>query len=356
MGRTTAIITVVGAGVGLLIPDRSARRAVSGTGGTAASGSLPGASGGFPLEQLPNKDASVQPVAGTRPEYTPLDEHYRIDINLAPVPIDGTSWKLPIRGLVETPLELTIADLRAYEPMHQFVTLACISNELGGDLIGTTRWTGVSMQKLLADAGVKANGKFLLISGQDGFFETLDLAMVAADERIMLCYAWDDQPLQVKHGFPARIYIPNLYGMKQPKWIVDMQVIDADTPGYWVVRGWDKVARMQTTSVIDTVGLDVKYEENGQTFLAIGGIAHAGARGIAKVEVSVDEGEWTDCDLRDPISETTWVIWRYDWVYSPGHHQFAVRATDGNGDLQVATYASTHPSGATGIYWVEKDV
>jgi hypothetical protein len=236
------------------------------------------------------------------------------------------------------------------------VTLACISNELGGDLIGTTRWTGVSMQKLMADAQVKPNGKFLLITGQDGFFETLDLAMVAADERIMLCYAWDDQPLRVKHGFPARIYIPNLYGMKQPKWIVDMQVIDADTPGYWVVRGWDKVARMQTTSVIDTVAVDEIFEESGQKFLPIGGIAHAGVRGISKVEVSVDDGEWVACDLRQPISETTWVIWRYDWAYSAGQHQFAVRAADGNGDLQVASYASTHPSGATGIYWVEKDV
>jgi hypothetical protein len=234
--------------------------------------------------------------------------------------------------------------------MEQFVTLACISNPVGGDLTSTTKWTGVSFQTILADAQLQPDARYLRITSADGFDETVDIEMINSDPRIMLAYLWDDQPLPVRNGFPLRIYIPDHFGMKQPKWITDIQVVSEYEQGYWVRRGWDEVAQMKATSVIDTVAADAVYEQDGQTFVPIGGMAHAGDRGISKVEVRVDSGEWVEADLRAPISETTWTIWRYDWPFEDGGHTFAVRAYEGDGTMQITENAPVRPSGATGIH------
>jgi hypothetical protein len=178
----------------------------------------------------------------------------------------------------------------------------------------------------------------------------VDIESIMNDARIMLTYAWDGQPLTEGHGFPLRIYIPDYFGMKQPKWITRIEVVADYEEGYWVRRGWDEVARMRATSVIDTVAVDAIYEENGVMLVPIGGIAHAGARGIAKVEVQVDEGEWVEAALRAPLSETTWVIWRYDWPFTEGRHTFAVRCTESSGAPQIEDSAPPRPSGATGIH------
>lgn len=180
--------------------------------------------------------------------------------------------------------------------------------------------------------------------------------MVDGDERVMLAYDWDHIPLLREHGFPLRVYIPDHYGMKQPKWITEIEVMDHDEDGYWVERGWDKEARMRATSVIDVVAGDMAYEAGGQTVVPVGGIAHAGARGISKVEVSVDDGDWVEAQLRQPLSETTWVIWRYDWPFAAGEHTFAVRCYEGDGTPQIAERRSTMPSGATGIHTVTREV
>jgi DMSO/TMAO reductase YedYZ molybdopterin-dependent catalytic subunit len=129
--------------------------------------------------------------------------------------------------------------------MHQFVTLSCISNPVGGDLTGTTRWTGVSLQRLLPDLRLAPNATHLKIRSADGFYEIVPLEVITSDKRVMLTYAWDGVPLPREHGFPLRIYLPGLYGMKQPKWIESIEATDHWEPGYWVVRGWDKVARMK---------------------------------------------------------------------------------------------------------------
>lgn len=146
----------------------------------------------------------------------------------------------------------------------------------------------------------------------------MDLDLIASDERIMLCYAWDGQPIPFDHGFPLLIWLPDRYGMKQPKWITDIEVTDKYKPGYWVERSWDEVARVKATSVIDTVAVNDIIEANGQMLIPVGGIAFAGARGISRVEVSVDDGPWREAQLRTPLSETTWVIWRYDWPFQEG--------------------------------------
>ena len=257
---------------------------------------------------LPNAGAVVTPVPGTRPEFTPLENHYRIDVDTrAPVvPVEHVAqWRLAIGGLVDAPLTLTLDDLRREEPLHQFVTLACISNPIGGDLIGTTRWSGVSLQRLLRRVQLKPGATHLKITSADGFFEVVALETIKNDPRVMLTYAWDGVPLLMEHGFPLRIYIPDVYGMKQPKWIEPIDVVDRWEPGYWVARGWDREGRMQATSVVDAINTT----GNGAS---VGGIAHAGARGISKVEVRVDDGEWRGARLREPLSDTTWVIWRAD--------------------------------------------
>ena len=166
----------------------------------------------------------------------------------------------------------------------------------------------------------------------------------------MLTYAWDGVPLRREHGFPLRIYIPDVHGMKQPKWIESIEFTDHWEPGFWVVRGWNKVAQMHATSVIDTVAVDMTIIGGDKRKLVpIGGMAHAGDRGISKVEVQVDDGPWEQALIRTPLSQLTWVAWRYDWPFRPGKHKFTVRCYDGNGTLQIAAPSSPEPDGATGL-------
>lgn len=348
VGGATATITIVGAGLGALLNSSNQQTATVADSAAAGSGTQP-------RTDLPNANATVQPVPGTRAELTPVAEHYRIDISSRPPVIDGATYTLPISGLVNNPLSLSLDDIRSnYEPMTQYVTLACISNRVGGDLTSTQKWTGVSFQKLLADAGLQDNARYLRIFSADSFDETVDLELIRQDERIMLTYAWDDAPLPERNGFPLRIYIPDRYGMKQPKWITEIEVVSGYEDGYWVRRGWDREAIMQTTSVIDVVAVDEAYEMDGTTYIPVGGIAHAGDRSISKVEVRVDDGEWQEAQLRDPLSDTTWVIWRYEWPFEAGRHNFYVRTVDGEGEPQIETIRDTRPSGATGIHSVSE--
>lgn len=342
LGGATAAITVVGAVVGELAEAK--RRKMMSTVGTRGRWSA--------THALPNAGAAVKPVPGTRPEFTPLERHYRIDINTIPPAVNGEQWRLNITGLVEKPLALALDELRRYEPLHQFITLRCISNPVGGDLIGTTRWTGVSLQRLLPDLRLKPGASHLKMHAADGFFEVVPIETIKADERVMLTYAWDGVPLLTEHGFPLRIYIPNVCGMKQPKWIAAIEVIDDWEPGYWVVRGWNKEAVMEATSVIDVVGMDMDIIQADQRkmIVPIGGIAHTGARGVSKVELQVDNGPWQPALLRTPLSHLTWVIWRYEWPFQHGNHTFTVRCWDGQGVPQIVAQAPPEPNGATGLY------
>jgi DMSO/TMAO reductase YedYZ molybdopterin-dependent catalytic subunit/uncharacterized membrane protein len=338
LGGATAVIAMAGAIVGA-IAARRRREVVEGERWSAN-------------HALPNAAAEVKPAPGTRPEFTPLEQHYRIDIDTISPAINKDGWRLKISGLVESPLAFTLDDLRGkYEPSHQFITLACVSNPIAGDLIGTTRWTGVSLQRLLPDLRLKPEATHLKIRSADGFFEVVPLETVRADERVMLTYAWDGAPLLASHGFPLRIYIPDLYGMKQPKWIESIEATEHWEPGFWVERGWDAQARMKATSVIDTVSVDMMIvQADARTLVPIGGIAHAGARGVSKVEVQVDGGEWREAQLRTPLSGLTWVIWRYDWPFREGRHTFTVRCYDGAGAPQIVEETPPAPSGASGLH------
>lgn len=346
LGGATAAITVAGTGIGALLASSDKRRQEQVLGDSMAhqtEGPL-----GSPF---PNANDPVVPAPGTRPEYTPLKDHYKVFIELEPTEIDGASWNLPIIGLVDNPLMLTLDDLRNnYEPRYQYVTLSCISGRVGTSLIGTTHWTGASLQEVLADAKVRDEARYLVITSGDGFHETIDLDLIASDERIMLTYDWDGNPLPVDHGFPLRVWIPDRYGMKQPKWITGMELVDEYQEGYWVERGWDEIAQVKTTSVIDTVAVDALIEQGDQTLVPIGGIAFSGDRGISKVEVRTDGSPWQEAQLRSPLSETTWMIWRYDWPFAEGAHTFEVRCAEGDGTPQIEETRKSRPSGATGIH------
>lgn len=340
VGSAAALITVSGAGVGAVLSRRNTEEA-------PPEGQLWSAN-----HALPNAGAATAAVPGTRPEYTPLEQYYRIDINLAPPTIQEADWRLRVEGLVATPKEYTLSELRAYKATDQFITMSCISNPVGGELISTTRWTGVPLQNLLSEWGLQENASHLRIGSADGFFEYVALDDVRNDPRIVLAYAWDGVPLRIKHGFPLRIFIPDHYGMKQPKWIETIEVVDSWEPGYWVVRSWDREAQVRATSVIDSVATNMMIADAGDNSnmkIPVGGVAYAGARGIRSVEVKVDDGDWQPAELREPISALTWVLWRFEWPFESGEHTFTVRCTDGDGDTQLTEQRPPHPSGATGL-------
>jgi len=332
----------------------SAGQALSGLGG--ATPEPASVKPGTPLSPLATPTTTegittperISPAPGTRSEVTPNDSFYRIDIDMLPPRVNSSSWVLQVAGLFDRPRPLMLSDLVAYPAVTQPITLSCISNPVGGDLISTSNWTGVRLRDVLKDLGLRSEAKELSVKAADGFYESVEMQAMM-DPRTLLVYGMNGDTLPVEHGFPLRIYIPNHYGMKQPKWITSIEAIDHQGRGYWVDRGWSAEAHPQILSIIDTVAKD--HIENGQ--VPVGGIAWAGDRGIKKVEVQVDGGGWVETLLRTPpLSGLTWVLWRYDWPVVRGRHTFAVRATDGTGALQIEQPHDPYPDGATGYHSV----
>ena len=347
MGAATATVTVVGAGLGRVLEiDERNRLEAELEAMKAYMSQTPS------VIELPNENAPLKPALGTRPEYTAVRDHYKVFIRSEPTVIDAATWTLPITGLVDNPVTFTLDDLRTrYEARNEFVTLSCISNRVGGPLIGTTYWTGASLQDILADVRPQPDARYLSISCGDGFYETVDLDLIDSDKRIMLAYNWDGKPIPFDHGFPLRIWLPDRFGMKQPKWITGIEVIGNYEAGYWVGRGWSKEALVKATSVVDTVAVDSVIEDGDRKLIPIGGIAYAGARGISKVEVRVDyEPNWRNAELRAPLSDVAWVIWRYDWPFEEGRHDFQVRCVEADGTPQIEEDGPPRPDGATGLH------
>ena len=349
VGGSAAVITIASTAVGNYVAT-AARREIEEDQPMIVD-TVTGVATRMGVTSFPNDGDPLVPAPGTRLEYTQVEDHYQVFIRARPTVIEGATWAMPLGGLAGNPLSLSIEDFRNnYEPRSQFITLSCISNRVGGSLISTTQWTGASLQDVLADAQPLPDARFLIIKSGDGFHETVDLDLVRLDPRIMLAYSWDERPIPVDHGFPLRIWLPDRYGMKQPKWITEMELVSEYEKGYWVGRGWDEVARVRTTAVVDTIAEEAVYESGGQSLVPVGGIAFAGAREISRVQVRVDDGPWEDAQLRSPLSDTTWVIWRYDWPFASGRHNFDVRCFEADGTEQLEDVMSNRPSGATGIH------
>ncbi|MCC7450762.1 MAG: molybdopterin-dependent oxidoreductase [Anaerolineae bacterium] len=343
-GGMVLALTVGAWGIGSLF----GRREASGTAGK-------------PIASLSTQPAATQPSApsgafipapGTRAEVTPNKDFYRVDNNVAGPPgVDEKTWKLKVGGLVNKPLEISYDDLIKMPATQQDATLECISNPVGGDLISSTRWTGVKLHDLLIQAGLKDGVTEIKFTCADGYTESLPLES-AMDQRTLLTYAMNGEALSSTHGFPLRLYVPNRYGMKNPKWITEIEAIDQPYSGYWEVRGWDKEAIVKATAVIDTIAVD----QAADGIVPVGGIAFAGSRGISTVEVSVDNGPWQVARLKAPISPLMWVLWRFDWQAEKGNHTLRVRTTDGQGAPQIDKVADLHPDGASGYHSRSADV
>lgn len=344
VGGGTIVITVGSVGLASLLESGEAETPLAGPLPTPDLADTTGPASSPPDDVLAKR---ILPAPGTREELTSNEDFYRIDINTRPLDVDGASWTLQVDGLVEQPLALTLDDLRALPAVSQVITLECISNPVGGDLISTARWTGARLKDILDRAGMLPSATEAYVTAADSFYESITMSDIM-DPRTLLVYEMNGVPLPKEHGFPLRVYIPNRHGMKQPKWIERIEVIDRHGPGYWVDRGWDAQAIVHTTSVVDAV--DTAAAEAGSETVPSGGIAFAGARGISKVEVQVDDGPWVVAELRAPaLSPLSWIQWRYDWPYTSGRHSIQVRAYDGRGQLQVTERRPPSPSGATGI-------
>jgi DMSO/TMAO reductase YedYZ molybdopterin-dependent catalytic subunit len=297
-------------------------------------------------------------VDGISPLVTPNDDFYRIDTALIVPQVDPTDWKLEIKGEDLEPYSLTFDELLALPMIEAPVTIACVSNEVGGDLVGTAVWQGVPLTTILERAGVRPGGvpassAQLVGRSVDGFTVGFPTD-VALDGRIaMVAVGMNGEPLPVRHGFPARLIVAGLYGyVSATKWLSTIELTGWDDfDAYWIPRGWAKEAPVKTQSRIDV-------PRSGATLapgpVPVAGVAWAPTRGIARVEVQVDDGPWQEARLGPGWDDDVWRQWVFDWDAIPGSHTLRVRATDGNGDTQTGERRRVDPDGATG--WHSRQV
>ncbi|KWV30342.1 molybdopterin-dependent oxidoreductase [Micromonospora rifamycinica] len=296
----------------------------------------------------PGADLSLAQLA---PYTTPNGGFYRIDTALVVPQVDPQTWRLRIHGRVRNPIELTFAELLARPMVERYVTLACVSNEVGGDLIGNARWLGVPIRELLDEAEPEEGADQVVGRSVDGWTCGTPTAVLRDGRDALLAVGMNGEPLPVEHGFPVRMVVPGLYGyVSACKWVTELELTSfADFDAYWVPRGWSAQGPVKTQSRIDT-----PRPRNRLTAgeVVVAGVAWAQHRGISRVEVRVDGGAWQQATLAPAVSVDTWVQWSWRWPATPGEHTLQVRATDRNGETQTALAAPVAPDGATGWHRV----
>ncbi|GLW31347.1 oxidoreductase [Actinoplanes regularis] len=294
-------------------------------------------------------------VEGAVPYVTPNSDFYRIDTALVSPLVDPASWTLRIHGMVRNPITITWDELLKRPMVERYVTLACVSNEVGGDLIGNARWLGTPIKALLDEADPLPGADQAVQRSVDGWTCGTPTAVLRDGRDALLAIGMNGEPLPVGHGFPARMIVPGLYGyVSACKWITEIELTRfADFDAYWVPRGWAAQAPIKTQSRIDTPR-DGASRKSGQVVVA--GVAWAQHRGIAKVEVQVDDGPWEVASLAPAVSDDTWRQWSHGWAAEPGEHVLRVRATDLDGYTQTSEPADPAPDGATGWHEVTVSV
>jgi DMSO/TMAO reductase YedYZ molybdopterin-dependent catalytic subunit len=287
------------------------------------------------------------------PFVTPNADFYRIDTALVVPQVDPAGWTLRIHGRVRNPVTLTFDDLMARPMVERWVTLACVSNEVGGDLIGNARWLGVPIKELLDEAQPLDGADQVVGRSVDGFTCGAPTALLRDGRDALLAVGMNGEPLPLEHGFPVRMVVPGLYGyVSACKWVVELELTSfADFDQYWIPRGWSAQAPIKTESRIDTPRGSVPA---GQVTVA--GVAWAQHRGVRRVEVRVDRGPWQEARLADTVSIDTWRQWSWRWDATPGDHVLQVRATDADGVAQVEAVADPAPNGASGWHSVSVTV
>lgn len=287
-------------------------------------------------------------AAGLTPIVVPNGRFYRIDTAFIPPTVDRGTWNVRVHGMVAREVTLTYAELVALPIVEQFVTIACVSNPVGGPLVGNAKWTGVKLRDVLAMAGVQGNADQLVGRSVDGFTAGMPVEWVMDESRVpMIAVAMNDEPLPREHGYPARLIIPGLYGyVSATKWLAELELTRFDQfEAFWVPRGWARRAPILTQSRIDVPRSGANVPAGR---VPVAGVAWAPDRGVSGVEVRVDGGGWARAKLSTPISKATWVQWLYDWDAAAGSHQLEVRAIDGTGDVQTDQHSEPAPDGARG--------
>jgi DMSO/TMAO reductase YedYZ molybdopterin-dependent catalytic subunit len=344
--RTTAV------GIGALLIGAYGRTALQ-LSRTAPTPTTPLPSPTETAPPLPANADLAPNTPGLTPIVVPNDEFYRIDTSLLVPSLDTATWRLRVHGLVERETTLTWDQLTAFPMFEQYCTIACVSNEVGGHLVGNTKWTGVRLRDVLELASPTAQATQLVGRSVDDWTAGMPMSWVMDPAREpMIAVEMDGQPLPRQHGYPARLIVPGLYGyVSATKWLWELELTTWESyDGYWVPLGWAKEGPILTQSRIDT---PIGSVAAGR--VPVAGVAWAPDRGISKVEVGVD-GVWQPARLSTPISKATWVQWVYPWDATPGEHTISVRATDGNGMLQTETPSRPAPDGARGWHSVSLHV
>ena len=344
-GRRRSLVTL-----GLL-----AAGAASGVAGvviTRLASSVSGDRSAFALPRVAQPAAAipeaVQPKNVVLPSFvTANEDFYRIDTALTVPQLSREAWQLRIHGMVDREVTLRFADLDRFDVVERVVTLTCVSNPVGGELISNAVWTGYRVADLLAEAGVDSGSDMVLSTSVDGWTAGTPVEALT-DGDALLAIGMNGQPLPIEHGYPARLVVPGLYGyVSATKWVVDLELTRFDrAQAYWTKLGWGERGPIKTESRIDVPRAGQDVPAGPVTF---GGVAWAQGRGVRTVEVQIDDGDWQQATLGASYSNDTWRLWSFDWeAAGPGFHTITVRATDNTGYTQTPDRADPVPDGATG--------
>jgi DMSO/TMAO reductase YedYZ molybdopterin-dependent catalytic subunit len=307
-----------------------------------------------PSRTLPPPAAAVSfRIPGLEPFITPNADFYRIDISLSPPQLDPATWVLEVTGEVERSVRITYAELLGMGLAESRTTLMCVSNEVGGDLIGTATWLGVPIRDILARARPRAGTDMVLSTGADGFTASTPLSTLTDGRNAVLAVGMNGAVLPALHGFPVRMVVPGLYGyVSATKWLLRLEVTRfSAATAYWTTRGYSARAPVKLSSRIEVPGPSV-----AAGVVTVAGIAWAQHTGIGRVQLQVDGGPWRDCELAAEDSIDVWRQWRYRWTAARGAHTLRVRATDRHGLVQTAKVQGPVPDGATGLHTVQVQV
>jgi DMSO/TMAO reductase YedYZ molybdopterin-dependent catalytic subunit len=293
---------------------------------------------------------TFQPVAGLSAEVTSNDQFYQVSKNLFSDPVvNGKTWNLIVMGEVAQPYTLNYAQLGAMPMKQQYESLECISNQVGGSYMSNALWEGVPLADLLQKAGgPKTGASKVVLYAADGYSDSIHLSK-ALEPTTLVALRMNNVTLPQQHGYPVRLLVPGIYGMKHVKWITRIEVVNQDYQGYWQTRGWSDAAPVRLTSRIDTPASGATLSAGKQTYIA--GVAFSGDKGISEVDVSLDDGQtWQRTTLKQPLSALTWVLWELPWTPTAGTHAITVRAIDMQGNVQDPQIAEPLPDGSSGYH------
>jgi DMSO/TMAO reductase YedYZ molybdopterin-dependent catalytic subunit len=292
---------------------------------------------------------TIQSAPFLSPEVTSNDQYYIVSKNFTDPTVNSQGWTLQVDGLVENPYSLNYQELLALPTQKQYESMECISNDIGGSYMSNALWEGVRLSDLLQRAGgVKTGATKIVLHAYDDYADSIHLSK-ALEPTTLVATHMNGVTLPDGHGFPARVLVPGIYGMKHVKWLTRIEVVNYDFQGYWQQRGWSDPAPVRLTSRIDTPLDGGKVSARGTTYIA--GVAFSGNQGISEIDVSLDGAHtWQRATLKRPLSPLTWVLWELSWQPKPGSYTVVVRAVDLAGNVQDPTQEPTAPNGASGYH------